>query len=235
MHPAYGAPVRLVGAKGRVVTRRCSEVEQLRCRGDQSIRHRQRTRELVQRCEVVAECGFGLTIDGVADDIGGHERIAISVATDPRPHRDRRGRLDRSTTQPCGHCVGQVARQLGNDVEEACFVVAQRLVDLVAHAQLRQPQQRGLPEQQHLYRQVVFDVGGRSRVASSQIEFVEQATDLFEHLQHGLATYLGGVSGDHRGDLQSLDCRAHLVGCDTGPEDTLEHRIEAARARRATG
>ena len=184
----------------------------------------------MQRNQVVAERCFGLPVDRVGDDIAGHERVAVAVTTDPRSHRDRRRRVDRLATEPSGNRRGQVAGEFGHHVEQAGLVIAQRLVDLVSHAQLRQPEQRRLPQQQHLHRQAVLDVGDGSSVPSPQIEFVEEPTHLLEHLEHGLSAHLGGVGGDHRCHLEPVDGVAHRLRRDAGVDEPIEQCLEAAGA-----
>ena len=47
-------------------------------------------RQAVKCAEVMGERRLGLTPGRVADDIGGHERIAVAIATDPRAEREHR-------------------------------------------------------------------------------------------------------------------------------------------------
>ena len=102
MHATQCPSVGLVGAERRVVAR-CVGERQHRCsRGDEPVGHRQRTREPVQRRQVVAERGLGLPVDGVPHDVAGHERIAVAVAADPGAHRDRCRRVDRVAPESCG-------------------------------------------------------------------------------------------------------------------------------------
>ena len=84
-------------------------------------------------------------------DLGRDERVAVAVATDPRPHARRPGRTDPGRgAQRAIDVAPHVGLQAPEHVEQAELVVAQRLGDLVAHPQLRQTQHRRLPQRQHL-------------------------------------------------------------------------------------
>jgi hypothetical protein len=59
--------------------------------------------------------------------------------------------------------------QRGEHVEQGELVVAQRLGDLVAHPQLRQPQERGLPQGEHLQPQIGFPGAASSSSSSARL------------------------------------------------------------------
>ena len=116
-------------------------------RGDEAGGHRQLARQPFEREQVVIERDRRVAVDGEPHDLGGDERVAVAVPADPRSHRHRPARVDGAGRLGA---VGDHAFEFGGDrrerLEEAGVVVAERLVDLVADAQLRQAQERGLPQ-----------------------------------------------------------------------------------------
>jgi hypothetical protein len=185
VHAAQRPPVRLVGAERRIVTRGTGQIEQRIGRGDETGRHRQLPGEALDRQQVMIEGDRGVTVDGEADHLGRDERVAVTVAADPRTHRHRPAGIDGA--------VPDHAFEFGGDrrqgLEEAGVVVAQRLVDLVADPQLRQPQQRRLPERDDADRERLIDVGPLGVVVDQPRSVVEQDR---------LAADLGRMGGDDR-------------------------------------
>jgi len=83
VHPAQRAPVGLVGSEGRVVARRISKIDERLGRRDQARRHRELDRQAEDLIEMVLERDGRLLADGQSHHVGGDERIAVTVATDP--------------------------------------------------------------------------------------------------------------------------------------------------------
>ena len=80
------------------------------------------------------EGGGRLAGDGGAQHLGGDERVAVAVATDPRPHADHPAGIDADAEALGGEALDQPLDRR-DDVEQARRVVAQRLVDLVDDTQ----------------------------------------------------------------------------------------------------
>jgi hypothetical protein len=128
----------------------------------------------------------------------------------------------------CVQFVGEFPGHRRNCLEQACAVVPDRLVDLVAYAQLGESQQCGLPQQEHPQCEFLFDLGARRRVADDTVTLVEQPGDVVEHLEDGLAAHFGGMSGDHRADLEPTGGVEESVAGHPRRGDVLESRPETA-------
>jgi hypothetical protein len=232
VHAAQRAAVRLVLPERRLVLRRVGQREQRGRRRHEPRRHRQLDGEPIQLGEVVRERLRRLTLDGVAHDVGGDERIAVAVPADPRSHAQHgMGRRRR---------VGPVPRQLADEdavhlrhlLEQREVVVAERLVDLVAQPQAREPQHRGLPEQQDLPPQRQLPRVALLADQHGAVGTREEPHDLALRVEHGLAAHLGRMRGD--------DGRHERVGQQLGdarPRDAvalqaIEREAQAAGLRR---
>ena len=122
--------------------------------GDQSRRHRQLLLQRGQLGGVVTQRGVGGAAGGQSHHVGGDVRIAVTVAADPRA-----GPQDRFGKQVgVGPAAAQRVADLGVDfrhhVEKRCRVIPQADRDLVGDLQSGQPNQRGLPQRQHLAAQL---------------------------------------------------------------------------------
>ena len=93
------------------------------------------------------------------------------------PMRMTAGGIDRWHPSGCGAIALEFARQRRHGLEQARVVVAQRLVDLVADPQLRQAQDRRLPQRQHCSRSA-SSISALGRIAGGEpIAVVEQVGD----------------------------------------------------------
>ncbi len=176
------------------------------------------------------ERGDRLAGDGGAQHVGGDERVAVAVATDPRPHADHLARIDVDGEALGGESFDQPLDRR-DDVEQAGRVVAQRLVDLVDDTQPREPHLGGLPQRQHGQFEAAID-GGTVRMLVGEPGAVgEQAGNVGEHVEDGLAPHLGRMGGDHRGDDELVDQPAHRVAVEAGALEVVEGGDEAAELR----
>ncbi len=185
---------------------------------------------------MVVERDRGVTVHGEADDVRGDERVAVTIAADPGPHRHRSARVDGfdlATT------VRHHALELGGDrrqgLEQAGVVVAQRFVDLVTDPQLRHPQERRLPERDDADRERPVDVGELGVVGDVARAIVEKIGDLVHHVEDRLSPHLGRMGRDHRADTQIADHRGDQLEGHVGRGEAIEAGREAPRARRAPG
>ena len=74
-----------------------------------------------------------------------------------------------------------------------------------SHAQLRQTQQRRLPEHRDLDGELRVDIVAAAAVVGETAALVEELGDLVEHLEDGLAPDLGRMGRDDRAHLESAD------------------------------
>ena len=123
--------------------------------------------------------------------------------------------------QRCGGESLDAALDRRDDVEQAGRVVAQRLVDLVDDTQPATAGPRRSATTSARRARGVARLSARSGSSSaSPVRSREQAGDLGEHVEHGLAAHLGRMGRDHRRDDEVADQALDRV---------------AARGRRARG
>ena len=181
---------------------------------------------------MVFECGRRLAIDGVSHDLGRDERVAVSVAADPRPHRHDVGSIHGPVgTGGRSECALEILGERRDHLEEAGSVVPDRLVDLVTNAQLGEPEQRRLPEQQDTHRQLLVELGALDEVVGDPAALVEQAGNFLEHFEDRLATDLCGVGGDDGRHPDLGTRREQLLRRHAGDEEAVDGRTQTARAR----
>ncbi len=116
------------------------------------------------------------------------------------------------------------ATNSGTTVGDAGPVVAQRLVDLVADAQLGQPQRGGVPQREDLELELRVQIVG---------PLLQQPGEVADDLEHGLPPHFGGVGGDDRGDAQVGQQIGGGRGVDTGGDQAIGSGLDAARLRPA--
>ncbi len=226
-HAAQGAAVGLVGAERRLVAGCGGQRQQLGARRDEAVRDRQHPPQAAQCAEVVVEGGDRRPVGGRAQHVGGHERVAVAIAADPRSHAHGPGGVD-IDAPPLRDEPFQVALERRDDLEQAGVVVAQRFVDLVGDAQLRHPQHRRLPQRQHEHAQPSIQLVALRRRRREIGADGKDRADVGEQVEHGLAADLGRVGGDHRHHEQVVDELADPVGVDPGGEQVVERRLDAA-------
>ena len=171
--------------------------------GDQSRRHRQLLLQRGQLGSVVAQRGVGRAAGGQPHHVGGDVRVAVTVAADPRA-----GPQDGFGEQVgVGPAAAQRLPDLGVDfrhhLEERGRVVPQPDRDLVGDLQPGQPNERGLPQGQHLAAQLGLDV---TAVAGFGVPLRMQAHQLGDSVlgvEDGPAAGFGRMGGDDRGDQRA--------------------------------
>ena len=148
-------------------------------------------------------------VDDAARDVGRDERVAVAVAADPRPERQRPGvggqrdadRLERER---------QVVEHLRHRAVREVVEVVEGVAGLVEHLRAVQAQLVGLPEQ-------VDELGGAARHArvveadAVALGRVEQVGDGAQLEQHRAPRGLGRVRGEDRPRRQARDRRLDLV------------------------
>ena len=136
----YGSSAR----NGDVSPDDVGQLAERRRRRHNAVGHRQRPAELVHAAEMEVVRGHRLAPDRGPQHVGRDERIAVAVTADPRTHADDPAGVDRDVPSLAGELLDRPL-DLGHDLEQAGRVVAQRLVDLVDDAQLRQARPRPSP------------------------------------------------------------------------------------------
>ncbi len=165
-----------------------------------------------------------------AQHVGGDERVAVTIAADPRAHPDHPAGVDRQPpTLPSELFDRALDRR--DDVEQAGLVVAQCLVDLVDDTQLGEADLGGLPQREHGELEVLLALGPIGIVVGEPGTQSEQAGHLGEHVEHGLAAHLGRVRRDHRRDDQVADQALDRIAIEPGALEVVERRGQAAELR----
>ena len=152
-------PVGLVGSEDRVVTGGVGQSEQLGGWGHEARRHREAAREIDEPEQMVAGRRSRVRRDRVLKDLRGDEGVAVTVPSDPRPHLDEAGAVDLGAESFLSEALN-LRLELWHNGEETRRVVAERFVDLVVDPQLREAQDRRLPEGEHLVAHRGVDLGG---------------------------------------------------------------------------
>ena len=184
--------------------------------GDQPRRHRQLLLEIGEFGQVVRQRGERGAAGGQPDDVGGHVRVPVAVAADPRagPQDGLEQQLGIGPTRL--QRFPNVGVDLRNHLEQRGRVIAQPDGDLVGDLQPGQPDQRGLPQRQDLAAQLQFDVAA---VVGFRCALGVQAHQLGDPVlgdEDGAPPGLGGMCGDDRrnqGALQRVGHGGRLQFC----------------------
>ena len=97
--------------------------------------------------EVVVEGDLALPAEGVGQHLGGDEGIAVAIAAHPAAQGEHRGqRRARLRAGQRREVVLEVAVKARHRLHEGVVEVGERVLDLVAHAQLHGPQHPRAPE-----------------------------------------------------------------------------------------
>ena len=147
--------------------------------------------------------GVGRAAGGQSHHVGGDVGVAVAVAADPRA-----GPQDRFGEQiGVGPAAAQGVADFGVDfrhhVEKRCLVIPQADRDLVGDLQARQPNQRGLPQREHLAAQLGVDVAAVVGVRVPACVQPHQLGDAVLGVEHGAAAGLGRMGGDDRRDQRA--------------------------------
>ncbi len=235
INAGQGTAVRLVRALRRMVGGVFGEGQQFRRDLDQQIGKRQFGAQFMHFRQVVAERGGRLQAQGFAQDVGGDEGVAVTVATDPRTDAEE-GRqcpaLVREALLQLLRRLDVQARQFG---EEGFVEVGNAVLDLVEHLQTDRAQHARLPQGEDGVGQAEVVLGFLFRGHAQAFALVEQAGDVAVIADQALALHLRRVGGEHRGDQGVGEeigdgCRRY-----PGGSQRIEGVDQAAFARRRTG
>ena len=215
------APIGLVLAVRVVVGRGFGQRAHLRRHGCQRGRDRQLGAQLVRFGQVEAQHRFALPRQRHAQGLGGDEGVAVAVATDPVAHAEEAG--DRVARQRAFELAVH-ARDLA---QEGRVVVRQRVLDLVADAELGGAQHARLPE--------LGDAGANHRLVIGAVALGGQGLALFHQLGDGalgiedaLALHFGRVGREHRRDVGMGQRLGDVATADAGLGQALERHRERA-------
>ena len=110
---------------------------------DQRARSSDLDRERAHLVAVTSERERPGSVERLVDRGRPGARVAVHVAADPRPERERRRRS--------GQALAPDAQQLGRRVEQAVLEEPERVADLVRDPEAVMPHLVGLPEKRHLF------------------------------------------------------------------------------------
>ncbi len=181
--------------------------------------------------------GFlGLGGEGLLEDLGGDEGVAVAVAADPAAHLHEARQLQRAPAAvAAGEAVFEVGVEARQLAQEAVIEVGQAIAHLVHHRQFFGAQHAGLPQREHRAAQglvvgLAFFGGELHAVA-----LVEQAGDGHLAVEDALALHLGGVGGEHRRHLGGVEEGGQLATAHAGLEGALQSVGKAAFLGRRAG
>ena len=184
--------------------------------------------------EVMAQRHLALAAQGVLQGLGADVGVAVAVAANPVAHAQE------VVLHAGAQHVLQVGIELGNFAQKSGFVVAQRVLDFVVHAQFAVAQQPGLPQLHHpganlrliggqlARRERVGALGAAFAVAQDVIARRQQLGDGALGVQNTFALHLGRVCGKHRRDKAVRQAVRHGFVADTGPAHARERHFQAA-------
>src|ERR1700733_829029 len=236
IHSGDGASIGFLTPRGGGIVGRVGKRRKFLTHRGEIGGKRQFGAQLVQFVQIVADRSGALQPHRLVQHVGGDERIAVPVATDPRP--DAEERADRLRPRLAGHRVESVldraveARQL---MEERIVVEREGVGDLVDDLKLRLAQEVRAPEDEHGPPKPFLVERKLILVAACAFALVEQFRDLEFPSERALAPDFGRMGGKHWayqrvieevGERFRLD--AHLAG-------TLKRVGEGTGARRRAG
>jgi len=222
VHADQRTAVRFVLAVRVGVGRSVGQREQGRGHLRQGLRNRELGAQQVHLGQVEPQHRFGLAREGMAQRAGVDVGVAVAVAADPMAHAQERGHaVARQRTL-------EFAIQARYLAQESARVVAERVFDLVGHAELGGAQHARLPQLGHTGAQqrLVF---GAFTLGAELVALRHQLGDGVLGVENALALHLGGVGGQHRRDHRVLERPCDVAGADAGalqarqaePERTL--------------
>ncbi len=165
--------------------------------------------------------------DGELQRLGGHVRVPVAVAADPVSHPEEgRGRLT--------EMLVDLRIKLRQFREEGRFVIAERILDLVANGQRGVAQQAGLPELRDPRAEHQRVLGAVAR-AAERVAFGEQPRDGALRIQCALALHLRRMRGQHRRDIGLRKRRRDALRLHAGRGQPLEGARQRPLLMRAAG
>ena len=210
-----GPSIRLVAAVRAGIGRTFRQREQFSRGAAHERGHGEFRAERVKLLEVVVEHARRLHAQRPREHLGGHERVAVAVAADPRADAQERRQLDGGLARMTPReivleCTVEL-RQLGH---ERVLVERQPIRDLVEHVELLEPQHAGLPQREHRAPDRLVVGGtltGRQPVAVTR---AQQPFELQLEVAHALALHLRRVRGEHGHDQRVTEERGEGVATD---------------------
>ena len=178
----------------------CSASVQFRRGADQQIRERQFATEFVDFVEIVIERGGRLQAQRFAQDLGGDEGVAVTVAADPRADAEKW----RQRPVFFGIAGVQLLRNLDIEArkfgEEGFLEEADAILDLVQHLESYRTQHARLPQGQDGIGEPETVLGIFFRRHAQALALVEQVGKVAVVADQTLALNLGRMRGEDRGD-----------------------------------
>ena len=183
---------------------------------------------------VMGKGDFGLARQGVAQQVGVDERVAVAVAADPAADAVKVGDFD-AGAEGGGDVVFQPAVQGRQGIKEGQRVIGDAVFDFVLDRQLEGADVGRLPERQQypleLGRQGGFGVG----IDIGVVEQLQELADGTLAVQRGLALHFGRMGGQYRHDLGVFQQAGQRVGGDAVFAQDGQRTGQAARLRWRTG
>ena len=173
---------------------------------DQSRRHRQLLLQSGQLGSVVTQRGVGGAAGGQSHHVGSDVRVAVAVAADPGAGPQDGFGQQVGVGPPTAQRLPDLGVDLWHHLEERGLVVAEPDGDLVGDLQPGQPNQRGLPQRQHLAAQFQLDVAAVVGFGAPVRAQPHQLGDPVLGVEHRSSTGFRRVGGDHRGDQRAGQC-----------------------------
>ena len=247
VHAAQRPAVRLVGAERRVVADASASASSAAGRRDQPRRHRQLGGQPAQRRRGGARIAVAaLRRSGQAATSAVTNGLPSRSPPIHEPMRITRRAVVVDVRPPRRPLALDVDLQVVDRIEQRQVVVAQLLVDLVAHPQPRQPQDRRLPQRQHAARAALVPLAmlvtersscGRAR-SSRRGDLRRVSSTVRRPTSVGWAVITGLTSEavEHRCELGGADAvepqsgRARRRRC---PAAARHRPIRCARQRRS--
>ena len=199
--------------------------------GRQPLRYGQPRRQVRERLRIVVEHRPPGAPRRGERDLRGDERVAIPIAPDPAPQRERR---HRSGAKPAPELVlerfHQPLAHARRRFQETIFQVPQRVRHLVHDRGAVTPDFLGQPEQLHLALQVPLDgptLGLGCAVAREQP--LRQAR---LQVEDGAARGLRGMGREDRSDIERRQGARHLLGAAAGLAQAAQRPAHRSALRR---
>jgi hypothetical protein len=146
----------------------------------------------------VPQRGVGRAAGGQPHHVRSDVRVAVTVAADPRAGPQDGFGQQVGIGPPAAQRLPHLGVDLWHHLEERRLVVPEPDGDLVGDLQPRQPDQRGLPQRQHLATQFEFDVAAVVGMGVPTCAQPHQLSDPVLRIEHCPSAGFGRVRGDHR-------------------------------------
>ena len=169
----------------------------------------------MQLGQIKAQRDLGLPGQRQTQRLGADIRVAVAVAADPAAHaQERRHRL-------AGQQRLDLAVELGDLAQKGALVVRQRVLDLVADAELGVAQHPCLPQLGDAPAQHLLVLGQLARCVQG-LALADQVRYRAFGVEDAFALHLGRVGGQHRRDVGPGQRCGDLRVADVGLVQALE-------------